>query len=185
MKILGLSGSLRSESHNTRLLRGAGGLLPAGTEFELFDGLADIPPYSEDAELEPTPAAVAAFKAAIAGADAILVATPEYNGSIPGTLKNALDWASRPRAETPLAGKPAAVVGASTGMFGAVWAQAEVRKVLAASGANVRDEELPVGHADQAFDGQGRLAVPEMQAQLREIVSELVAQAEQLALAAR
>ena len=174
MKVLGLSGSLRRDSHNTRLQRGAGGLLPAGAELELFDGLGDIPPYSEDAELEPTPAAVAALKAAIAEADAVLVATPEYNGSIPGALKNALDWASRPRAKTPLAGKPAAVIGASTGLFGAVWAQAETRKVLATIGAHVVDRELPVGQADEALGADGlpqdREAVESLQATLDELV---------------
>ena len=184
MRLLGICGSLRAGSHNRRLLEAAAAELPPGTELELFEGLADVPAFNQDLERDPPPAA-RAFNEAIAEADGILVATPEYNSSIPGALKNALDWASRPFPDNVLRNKPAAVVGASTGMFGAVWAQAEVRKVLAASGANVRDEELPVGHADQAFDGQGRLAVPEMQAQLREIVSELVAQAEQLTLAAR
>ena len=151
MRILGLSGSLRRDSHNTRLLRGTAGLLPNGVELEVFDGLAAIPPYSEDEERAQTPAAVAALKEAIAGADAVLVATPEYNGSIPGVLKNALDWVSRPRAQTPLQDKPAAVIGASTGLFGAVWAQAETRKVLGTIGARVVDRELPIGHAEDAL----------------------------------
>jgi chromate reductase len=174
MRILGLSGSLRRDSHNTRLLRGAAQLLPAGTELELFDGLAEIPPYSEDAERSQTPDAVAALKAAIARADAVLVATPEYNGSIPGVLKNALDWASRPRAQTPLAGKPAAVIGASTGLFGAVWAQAETRKVLTTIGARVVDRELPVGQADEALAEDGlprdRDAVEALAATLDELL---------------
>ncbi len=154
MKILGLSGSLRRDSHNTRLLLGAGGLLPDGTELELFEELRSIPPYNEDDE-HPTPPAVEALKRAIAGADAILVATPEYNGSIPGVLKNALDWVSRPVASSPLKGKPAAVIGASTGLFGAVWAQAETRKVLTTIGARVVDRELPVGQADEALAETG------------------------------
>jgi len=154
MRILGLSGSLRRDSHNTRLLAGAGTLLPSGVEFVVFDRLAEIPPYNEDEE-HPAPPAVAALKAAIAGADALLVATPEYNASIPGVLKNALDWVSRPVAESPLRGKPAAVVGASTGLFGAVWAQAETRKVLGTIGAQVLDRELPVGQADEALGPDG------------------------------
>jgi chromate reductase len=154
MRILGISGSLRRDSHNMRLLRGAAALLPDDAELELFDGLADIPPYSEDVEAQ-TPVAVAALKAAIARADAVLIATPEYNGSLPGVLKNALDWVSRPLADTPLAGKPVAVVGASTGMFGAVWAQAETRKVLGRIGARVVDRELPVALADEALGEDG------------------------------
>jgi chromate reductase len=173
MRILGISGSLRRDSHNTRLLRGVGGLLPEGVELELFDQLAAIPPFNEDDEHEAPPAVVA-LKAAIAGADAVLVATPEYNGSIPGVLKNALDWVSRPVAESPLRGKPAAVVGASTGLFGAVWAQAETRKVLSTIGAQVLDRELPVGQADEALGPDGlpleRDAVDSLSATLDELI---------------
>src|SRR6202050_4494290 len=154
MHILGLSGSLRGDSHNTRLLGGARKLLPSGVELVIFEQLAAIPPYSEDDEHDAPPA-VAALKAAIAGADAVLVATPEYNASIPGVLKNALDWVSRPIASTPLRGKPAAVVGASTGLFGAVWAQAELRKVLTTIGARVVDRELPIGQAEDALGEDG------------------------------
>jgi chromate reductase len=154
MRILGLSGSLRRESHNTRLLRGAGKLLPQGVELTVFEGLGEIPPFNEDEELTPPPAVVA-FKTAIAEADALLIATPEYNSSIPGVLKNALDWASRPRADSPLANRPAAVIGASTSLFGAVWAQAETRKVLGSAGARVVDRELPVPQADEALGADG------------------------------
>jgi chromate reductase len=154
MRVLGLSGSLRRDSHNTRLLRAAGGLLGPDTELVLFDRLAEIPAFNEDEEHAP-PAVVVALKDAIADADALLLATPEYNHSIPGALKNALDWVSRPRVTTPLEGKPAAVIGASTGLFGAVWAQAEARKVLGAIGANVVDRELPVGHAHEALGSDG------------------------------
>jgi chromate reductase len=154
MRILGLSGSLRRDSHNTRLLAGAATLLPSEVELVVFDELAAIPPYNEDDELPPPPA-VAALKAAIAEADAFLLATPEYNASIPGVLKNALDWVSRPIAETPLRGKPAAVLGASTSLFGAVWAQAETRKVLSTIGAQVIDRELPIAHAAEALGVDG------------------------------
>jgi chromate reductase len=173
MRILGLSGSLRRDSHNTRLLAGAATLLPSGVELVVFDQLAAIPPYNEDDE-QPTPPAVAALKAAIAGADAVLVATPEYNASIPGVLKNALDWVSRPVADTPLRGKPTAVVGASTGLFGAVWAQAEARKVLATIGARVVDRELPLAQADEALGADGlpveRDAVEALSATLDELI---------------
>lgn len=154
MRFLGISGSLRRESLNTRLLRAGSLLLAPGAELELFERLDEIPPYSEDAEHAP-PAAVASLKDAIAAADAVLIATPEYNGSVPGQLKNALDWVSRPRASTPLAGKPAAVVGASMGLFGAVWAQAEMRKVLATIGARVLEHELPIGQAHEALGEDG------------------------------
>jgi chromate reductase, NAD(P)H dehydrogenase (quinone) len=175
MTILGLSGSLRRDSHNTRLLRGAAELLPSEVELVVFDRLGEIPPYNEDDEHE-VPAAVAALKAAIAAADGVLIATPEYNASIPGVLKNALDWASRPLSSTPLMGKPVAVIGASTGLFGAVWAQAEARKVLATIGASVVDRELPIGQADEALAASGlpleRDAVEELSATLDELLEQ-------------
>ena len=113
-------------------------------------------------------------------ADAVLVATPEYNHSIPGVLKNALDWVSRPAGESALMGKPAAAVGASTGMFGAVWAQAETRKVLGALGGRVVERELPIPRAQEQFaDGELQLT-PEQSAQLQEILAELVTEVEEL-----
>jgi chromate reductase, NAD(P)H dehydrogenase (quinone) len=175
MRILGISGSLRRDSHNTALLRAAAELLPPGVELEIFDGLKAIPPYDADDDIPgETDPAVEALKQAIANADAVLVATPEYNHSIPGVLKNALDWVSRPYDATPLRGKPVAVIGASTGLFGAVWAQAEARKVLRTIGAHVLDDELPVGIAHEAFDEQGRLRDPELTARLHDVVSSLV-----------
>src|SRR4051812_48040598 len=172
MKVLGLSGSLRAGSHNSKLLRAAADLLPPGAELVEFDGLKAIPPYDEDDEAAGHEA-VAALRAAIADADAVLLSTPEYNHSLPGQLKNALDWISRPIAESPLRNKPAAVVGASTGLFGAVWAQAEGRKVLAALGARVLDRELPVGQVEDAFDGD-RLADPDLALALGNLLAELV-----------
>lgn len=151
MKVLAISGSLRDDSHNTALLRAAAELLP-GAEVEIYPALESLPPLRED-RLDPRPDAVQQLWDAVASSDALLISTPEYNHSIPGQLKNALDWLSRPLAESPLKGMPAAVVGASTGMFGAVWAQAETRKVLGAIGARVLDEELPVGQAGQKFSG--------------------------------
>ncbi len=119
--------------------------------------MKSIPPYDQDDDVDPAPRPVAELRAAVAAADGLLFATPEYNSSIPGVLKNAIDWVSRPRATTPLQGKPAAVAGATTGAFGAVWAQAELRKVLASTGARVVDSELPVGRAQKAFDDSGAL----------------------------
>ena len=167
MKVLGISGSLRQGSHNSRLLRAAGKLLPPGAELEEFTALREIPAFDEDTEHSPPPA-VLALKDAIAAADAVLIATPEYNHSIPGALKNALDWVSRPIAENPMRGKPALVIGASTGMFGAVWAQAETRKVLGALGARVLDEELPVAKAPDGLEDH------ELQARLADLLGQLV-----------
>jgi len=148
--ILGIPGSLRAGSHNAQLLRLAAEELPEGVELVVFDGLAEIPAFDQDLE-DLAPDAVDALKAAIAGADAILIATPEYNGSIPGALKNALDWVSRPIAGSPIRRKPVAVIGASTSAFGAVWAQRELKKVLGVMGARVLDVELPVAKADRAL----------------------------------
>jgi len=182
VQVLGISGSLRERSHNRQLLEAASGELPPGVTLELFEGLEDVPAFNEDQERDPPPGARALLDA-VEHADALLFATPEYNSSVPGALKNALDWASRPFPDNVLHDKPAAVVGASTGLFGAVWAQAELRKILAAAGAKVLDEELPVGHAQEAFDDEGRLAAPETAERLRQILNALVAHAEQLQLA--
>ncbi len=173
MEILGIAGSLRRGSHNRRLLRAAGDVLPPGAVLVEWDGLAGIPAFDQDLEESPPPA-VRDFLDAIAAADAILIATPEYNASVPGALKNALDWASRPFPDNVLRKKPSAVIGASTGLFGAVWAQAEVRKALKASGAHVLESELPVGMADGAFAEDGSLVDPELATRLADLVGDLV-----------
>jgi chromate reductase, NAD(P)H dehydrogenase (quinone) len=148
MRILGLSGSLRRDSHNSSLLRAAAMSLPPGVELELYDGLADLPHYNADldgeVELEP----VARLRETIAAADGVLIATPEFNGSIPGPLKNALDWASRPFPDNALRGKPVAVVGAST-----------------------------VAHAHIAFADDGHLADPGTRGALGELVTLLATRA--------
>jgi chromate reductase len=120
---------------------------------------------------------VRAFVGFVADADALLLATPEYNASVPGALKNALDWASRPFPENVLKEKPSLVIGASTGLFGAVWAQAEVRKSLAASGAIVLDAELAVTAADGAFRADASLADPRLTTRLRALLSDLIREA--------
>jgi chromate reductase len=175
VKLLGISGSLRRDSYNSLLLGNVRELIDDDVELELYDALKDVPPFDEDDESEPAPA-VAHLRDAIAGADAILFATPEYNSSIPGQLKNAVDWASRPLATAPLRNKPVAVVGASTGMFGGVWAQAELRKVLASTGARVLDLELAVPLASSQFDEAGRLADDELRARLAEVAAQVVAE---------
>ena len=174
MKVLGISGSLRDGSHNTNLLRAAEELLDDEVEFELWERLKAVPPYDEDDDVDPAPAAVAELRDAIAGADAVLFATPEYNSSVPGQFKNALDWVSRPVATNVLRNKPVAVVGASTGAFGAVWSQAELRKVLAAVGARVVEGDVAVGHAPTRFDERGRLVDEDIREQLQEVVQLLV-----------
>jgi chromate reductase len=147
MHVLGLSGSLRVGSFNTALLEAARELLPPRARLEIYTGLAAVPPYSEDRDRGLPPSAVGGLRRVLVAADALLIATPEYNGSVPGALKNAIDWASRPFPANALQDKPTAVVGASTGMFGAVWAQAELRKVLRTCGARVLECELAVANA--------------------------------------
>ena len=185
MRVLGVSGSLRRDSHNTKLLRAAGEVVERhGAEFELFNGLKAIPPYDEDDDVGAGPGPVVVLREAIAGADGLLFATPEYNSSIPGVLKNAIDWASRPVSTNPLRNKPVAVIGASTGMFGAVWAQAELRKVLGATGARVVEVELAVGHAHERLDAQGHPADPAQENALRDSVYVLLGELENTEVAA-
>jgi chromate reductase, NAD(P)H dehydrogenase (quinone) len=177
LRILGISGSLRRGSHNTNLLRAAADLLPSGVELDVYDGIGELPVYHPDLDVEIAHPAVRHLRQAIEASDGVLIATPEYNGSIPGPLKNALDWASRPFPDNALRGKPVAVIGASTGLFGAVWAQAETRKVLGIIGADVIDGELPVGMADTAIGADGQLVEPEQQKVLQDLVHVLAARA--------
>lgn len=172
MKILGIAGSLRSGSVNAQLLELVAKTLPDGVELAAWEGLRDVPPFDQDTEETPS-VAVAGFRAAVAGVDAVLIATPEYNGSIPGTLKNALDWGSRPGATNVFRGKPVAVIGASPGAFGGVWAHEETRKILGIMGARVVGGGFSLGKA------QERLAAPneDLFGQLREVVATLVSEA--------
>ena len=175
MKILALSGSLRAGSHNTDLLQAAAAAAPDGADVHLYDGLKEIPPYDADDDVPgDQPEAVRRLKEALADADAVLIATPEYNSSIPGVLKNALDWASRPLVESPVRNKPAAVISSSTGMFGGVWAAAETRKVLGALGARTLEDTVAVAKAEQRLaDGVDA----ELLDELRGVVDALVAAA--------
>jgi chromate reductase len=179
MRVLGISGSLRRDSLNSALLRAAAERLPGGVELVEFEHLGDIPPYNEDIESGgSTPDAVRELREAIREADAVLIATPEYNHSIPGQLKNALDWASRPAGQSALNGTPAAAIGASQSMFGGVWAQAELRKVLAAMGGRVIEAELPIPHAHELLEGRRLRLEPEQSERLDGILAELVEAAE-------
>jgi chromate reductase len=184
MKVLAISGSLRAGSHNTSLVRAAASMAPAGIDVKRWDGLRAVPPYDADEDIQPAPPAVQDLRDAIAAADAVLIATPEYNHSIPGALKNALDWASRPHATNVLRNKPVAVIGSSIGAFGAVWAQAELRKVLGAIGARVVDAELVVPVAHEVFTDDGSLVDDEIAEGLRDVLEAVVTELEPVAAAA-
>ena len=184
MRILALSGSLRRDSYNTHLLGAAAELAGRDIEVELYDGLAAIPPYDGDVEALGMPMAVTDLKRRIAAADVVLIATPEYNSSLPGQLKNALDWVSRPIKESPFRGKPTAVIGTSTSAYGGVWAQAELRKVLGILGARVIEGEVAVPNAADHFDAEGRLTHREISEQLAQLLDDLVAAAKPVAAAA-
>jgi chromate reductase, NAD(P)H dehydrogenase (quinone) len=174
MRLLAISGSLRRRSYNSALLDAvAAESRRPSVEFVFWNHLDRIPAYNEDAEIhQPEPVAV--LKDEIAGADAVLFATPEYNGSIPGALKNAIDWISRPFADNPLRDKPVAVIGASQGGFGATWAQAELRRILQATGARVHAGEFALAHAQHAFGADGLVLDPQQRAALASIVDALV-----------
>jgi chromate reductase len=158
VKILGISGSLRKASFNSAALRAAKELAPEGVEFTIHEGLRDIPPYDDDLRTgEGYPGSVQAFRAAIKAADAVLIATPEYNYSISGVLKNGIDWASRPP-EQPFDGKPIAIMGASGGMLGTARAQYDLRKMFVFLNSHVLNKpEVMIAQAASKFDADGRL----------------------------
>jgi chromate reductase len=176
MKILAISGSLRAASHNTALLRAAAELAPDGVELELYHDLELLPPYNEDRDTEEPPAEVARLRAAIEQADAVLISTPEYNTTMPGQVKQVVDWASRPHGPgAALWGKPAAAIGASVTAYGAMWAQDHLRRALGLAGARVLGAELAVGNAPGLFDDSGRLVDPEMRERLADLLAQLSA----------
>ncbi|HVC88087.1 MAG TPA: NADPH-dependent FMN reductase [Gaiellaceae bacterium] len=183
MRVVALSGSLRRESNSTGLLRALREEAPQGVEVVLYNGLKQIPPYDQDDDVAQAPRPVAAFRELVRSADAVVIATPEYNSSIPGALKNALDWGSRPLATSAFRSKPVAVIGSSAGAFGGVWAAAELRKVLGAMGARVTDVELAVGHAGEKF-ADGRLVDDDVRQGLRDALETLLAGAAPVEVAA-
>ena len=186
MKVLAISGSLRAESYNTALARAAVELAPEGVVVDLYDGLASLPPYDQDVDEgeSETPPAVVDLRNRIETADALLIVTPEYNGSIPGVLKNAIDWASARHRGSSFKSKTVAIAGATTGQYGAIWAQQDLRKVLGICGARVIDGELPVSGAQLRFDARGELADPLVAERLRAHLAALVAEAAPLPIAA-
>ena len=186
MKILALSGSLRRESFNTALAYAARELAPVGVEVEVYDGLGLIPHYDQDLDHEDveTPESVADPRRRIEEADALLVITPEYNGSITGVLKNAIDWASARHRGSWLRDKTVAVAGATTGQYGAIWAQQDLKRVLGIAGARVVGGELPVSTAHEKFDAHGRLVDRLLADRLRLHIATLVNEAQPLQQAA-
>ena len=179
MRILAISGSLRAGSHNTDLLQAAAAVAPDGVDISLYDGLKEIPPYDADDDVPgEQPLSVARFKNALEESDAVLIATPEYNSSIPGMLKNALDWASRPLAESPVRNKPVAVLSSSTGMFGGVWAAAETRKVMGALGARTLEDTVAVAKAHERLaDGVDATLLDELRTVVDALASAVEARA--------
>jgi chromate reductase len=176
LRTLGIAGSLRAGSYNRALLRAAVELAPAGLEIHVFDGLGAIPPYDGDVEAKGDPEPVAAFKRAIADADALLIATPEYNYGVPGVLKNAIDWASRPPGKSVLNGKPAAIMGASMAATGTVRAQLALRQtfVFTETYALLKPEML-VGRAQDKFSADGHLTDEPTRKFLRQLLEALLA----------
>ena len=184
MRILAISGSLRDDSHNTALLRATCEEAPEGVDVDIWQGLKVVPPYDQDDDVVPGPEAAEAFRELVRESDAVFFATPEYNSSVPGALKNALDWASRPMATNAFRNKPVAVVSSSAGAFGGVWAGAELRKVLGAMGSRVTEAELAVGHAHDKFDADGSLIDNDVREGLRNALDTLVSSALDRAAAA-
>ncbi len=183
--VLALVGSLRAASINRQIAELAAVVAPDGVTVTVFEGLGELPFYSEDidpvtadaadAAVRQAPAAVATLRAAAAGAQAALVVTPEYNGSIPGVLKNAIDWLSRPFGDGALKGKPLAVIGGSFGRYGGVWAHDETRKSFGFAGARVV-ESIKLSVPFKTLEGKAPAEHAELSAKVREVVAKLVSE---------
>jgi len=170
LTVLGIAGSLRRGSYNRGLIRAAVEVAPAGTTVIPYD-LADLPLFNADVEAQGDPSSVAAFKRAVREADALLIATPEYNHCVPGVLKNAIDWASRPARASVLTGKPVAIMGASTGGGGTARAQAHLRDGLSyTNGLVLPLPEVLVPFADSKFDAESSLTDPETREAVRDLL---------------
>lgn len=178
--VLGVSGSLRKGSYNTAALRAAKALVPEGMELEIFD-IAPLPLYNGDVEDQGMPEAVKHFHERIKASDALLIVSPEYNYSIPGVLKNAIDWASRPSGKSPLVRKTAAIMGASPGMFGTARAQYHLRQCFVFLDVFVVNKpEVMIGKAHEKFDEQGRLTDDKTKEMVRGLLVSLAALTRQL-----
>ncbi|MEO6392155.1 MAG: NAD(P)H-dependent oxidoreductase [Pyrinomonadaceae bacterium] len=172
IKILGIAGSLRRESYNRAALRAAAGLLPDGATLDVFE-LNDIPHFNQDDDMNP-PASVVELKKRIRAADAVLFVTPEYNYSVPGVLKNAIDWASRPYGDSAWNGKPAAIMGASVGVFGTARAQYHLRQMMVFLNMfPINQPEVMIGNASQRFDDEGNLTDEATKGFIRQLLQNL------------
>jgi chromate reductase len=175
IEVLGIAGSLREGSYNRALLRAARDLAPEALEIRIFERLVDIPLYNEDVRARGDPEPVVALKEAIQQADAILWVTPEYNFSIPGVLKNAIDWASRPPDTSPLNGKPVAIMGATSGTWGTVRSQMHLRQVCVFTNMlPVNKPQVLVARAESKFDANGRLTDETTRRFVRQLLEALV-----------
>lgn len=173
MKVLAISASLRTDAFSTRLARAAADLAPDGVEIELYEGLEAVPNYNQDLEgSEPQP--VVDLRDRIAAADALLIVTPEYNAGMPGGLKNAIDWASRPHGESALAGKPAAIVSSSPMPFGGIWANQQVRKAFTITGTPTVEREVAIGKVDEKTDAANQITDATAQADVTALLTDLV-----------
>jgi chromate reductase, NAD(P)H dehydrogenase (quinone) len=174
VKILGICGSLRKQSFNAAALRAAQQVVPAGAALDVFDKLREIPPFDQDEDTKP-PAVVVELKARVRSADAILFVTPEYNYSIPGVLKNAIDWASRPYGDSAWKGKPVAVMGASVGTLGTARAQYHLRQCFVFLDMHpVNQPEVMIANAAERFDDQGNLKDAKTRELIQKLLTELV-----------
>ncbi len=180
LKVLGIGGSLRKGSHNSRLLDSASRVLPADAEYEVLDVevLRNLPHYDEDIDTpDQQNPWVNTLREKILGADALLFVTPEYNAGLPSFIKNAVDWVSRPREDAAIKGKPSAAISASTAQYGGVWAQDQLRKALTISGARVIDAEFAVAKSHEVIEEHGDVLHTEREEELAEILEALVEQA--------
>ena len=173
MKVLAIAGSLRKDSFSGRLAAAAADLAPKGVEVELYDGLDDVTNYNQDLEPDRIPAGVEDLRAKMEASDALLVVTPEYNASVPGALRNAIDWASRPHGASALQGLPAAIISTSPMPFGAVWANEQVRKSFTITGTPTVERELAIGKIDEKLGADGTITDEEVRDNVIQILLEL------------
>lgn len=173
MKVLAIAGSLRKDSFSSRLAAAAAGLAPEGVEVELYDGLDGVSNYNQDLEPTDVPAGVEDLREKMEAADALLIVTPEYNAGVPGVLKNAIDWASRPHGDSALQGRPAAIISNSPMPFGATWANEQVRKALTITGTPTVERELVIGKIDEKLGEDGTITDEAARNDVIAILSEL------------